>query len=230
MTPPGARTKTIVFSRRQLISAQAVLVDKGGKFVEFDTTRFDPVGRGKAAKKKKGSYKGPDENGNYRSYALKIKKSTAGLDTENEAGAEDEVPDGDFSPIANYIEEIEEEDGTHYMLYMRKFGLAQSRTRVRSNVNKVESYVRKRRQKLIIKENASLPWQGILCLVFGLMGILLTMLVGQFWEPEPRRHGGPGARRQQTTRRVGKDSKFYIDTGRPSKYPKGYSRGMKPKQ
>eukprot|EP00538_Stauroneis_constricta_P013598 CAMPEP_0119555332 /NCGR_PEP_ID=MMETSP1352-20130426/7587_1 /TAXON_ID=265584 /ORGANISM="Stauroneis constricta, Strain CCMP1120" /LENGTH=327 /DNA_ID=CAMNT_0007602081 /DNA_START=74 /DNA_END=1060 /DNA_ORIENTATION=- len=223
LTPPGSRTQKFVFSRRQLVSAHAVKMDKAGNFVEFDTNKYEPPQRGNKNKKKKGSYTGPDEDGNFRSYGLKLLKES---ENQPDADAETEAPDGDFSAISKYL--VDQDDGS-YMLYMRQFGLSQSRTRVRSNVNKVESYVRKRRQKLVIKENAKLPWQGILCLVFGLMGIMLTLLVGQFWDEGPKKHSGPGARRQQPLRRPppGKDSKFYIDTGRPSKYPKGYYPGMK---
>ena len=78
---------------------------------------------------------------------------------------------------------------------MRHFGLSQTRMRVRSNVNKVESYIKRRRQKLLLKESATLPWQGILCLVFGLVFFLLVILLGQFFEEEPRKQGGPGSRR-----------------------------------
>jgi hypothetical protein len=225
LTPPGVGTKTVVFPRSQLVSALAVKVDKAGHFVTLDTDKWDQPNRknGKNKKKGGGSYKGADEQGLYRTYGLKFKKSSG-----DEEKSEDDIPDGDFTPVLSYLEEAKE-DGT-YMLYMRQYGLAHSRTRVRSMINKVESYVRKRRQKLVVKENATLPWQGILCLIFGLLGIMLTLLIGQFWEAAPKKHGGPGVRRQSEKRQQPKkkeNPKFFIDTGKPSKYPPGYSPGNK---
>lgn len=201
------------------MSAHAIKCDKSGNFISFDTSKYEPPNRKKKGKKSPYSYKGPDENGEYRSYGLKFKISTAG--DEQESSSDDEkVPDGDFTSVKNYLSL--EEDGQHYMLYMRQFGLAQSRTRIRSNINKVESYVRKRRQKLVLKESATLAWQGIVCLVFGLLGIMLTLLVGQFWDEPPKRHGGPGARRSIPKKQ--EQPKFFVDTGRPSKYPPGYKK------
>jgi hypothetical protein len=66
-------------------------------------------------------------------------------------------------------------------------------------VNKVDTYVKQRRDKLVLKENASLSVWGILQLIFGIFMLLLTILLGQFMEEsKPRRHGGPGARQQQS--------------------------------
>lgn len=185
--------------------------------------------------------KGPDEKGEYRSYALKFKISTASTKKEKEQPSEDgslkeetkkaenssTVPDGDFTPVLKYLSV--DTDKEHYVLYMRQFGLAQSRTRIRSNINKVESYIRMRRQKLVLKESATLAWQGILCLCFGFMGIMMTLLGGQFWDEPPKKHGGPGARRTPNTannvvRRGSDQPSFFVDTGRPSKYPPGMKK------
>ena len=43
MTPPGSRTKRIVFSRKQLISAHAIKCDKAGNFISFDTSKYEPI-------------------------------------------------------------------------------------------------------------------------------------------------------------------------------------------
>jgi hypothetical protein len=228
ITPPGSRTSKLTFARGQLLSAHAIKSDKQGNFLKFDDSKYSPAERGKNKKgKSKNSYKGPDENGEYRSYAIKFKTSTTKSGEEGEAAAEkseeDEVPDGDFTTIQQFLSPGEEE-GT-YMLYMRKFGMIHSKTRVRSMINKVESYVKKRRQKLILKEAVSIPWQAILCLVLGLLGIMLTLLIGQFWDEPPKKHGGPGARRvPPPKKKPDKNSKFYYDTGRPSKYPPGYKK------
>ena len=234
LTPPGIRTQTLIFPREQLHSAQATKVDKSGKFLSVDTSKYEPPQRGKKGKNKKkyksGSYKGPDENGLYSSYAIKFHPESPQLpEKEN---SEDAIPDADFSKLEQYFErERTDAGGFVYALHMRTFGLAQSRTRIRSMVNKVESYMKRRRQKLLVKESAPLPWQGLLFLIFGLLGLMLTLLIGQFWEEAPRRQGGPGARRSTIhsprSPTKGKRPTFVVDTGRPSKYPPGYNYNKK---
>jgi hypothetical protein len=233
VTPPGQRTITVIFARTQLHSAQAIKADKAGKFVEIDTDKYEVPKRQKGKKKYKNSsyQKGPDEQGLYRTYRLKFRE----VSPEGIQRAEEDAPDGDFSILKDYLENDDTEDGVK-VLQMRIFGLSQTRTRVRSNINKVESYIKKRRQKLILKESATLPWQGILCLVFGLLGFLLTLLIGQFWEETPPPVRGPGARRSgsghskskmpQTT----KKKTFVYDTGRPSKLPPGYRDQLQKKR
>ena len=189
MTPPGTRTMTVVFPRAQLHSAQMIKMDKEGNFVEIDTDKYEPP-RGKKKKKYNHSAnynsRGPDGEGRFKTYRINF------LEKSPENNDKDKVADGDFSKIKDYLR-VEEND--MYSMHFRHFTLSQTRTRVRSNINKVESYIKKRRQKLLLKESATLPWQGILCLVFGLVGFLLTILIGQFFDEEPRRQGGPGARR-----------------------------------
>jgi hypothetical protein len=215
----------VVFARTQLHSVQAIKVDSVGNFLSVDSAKYEPP-RGKKGKgnKKGGSYKGPDELGEYKSYAIKFRFKTP----DDVVQTEDSVPDGDFSQVQQFLSKNEDDGGLH-VLYMRQFGLTQSRVRIRSMINKIESYIKKRRQKLTLKESVSLPWQGILCLVFGLLGIMLTLLIGQFWEEAPKRTGGPGTRRASerkstSSARPSARSKFVVDTGRPSKYPPGYHK------
>ncbi|KAG7357276.1 hypothetical protein IV203_001964 [Nitzschia inconspicua] len=217
LTPPGSRTITVTFARTQLHSAQAIKTDSSGNFLEIDNDKYEPPrkNKGKSYGVNKYNKKGPDEQGRYRTYRIKFSESSP----ESTERTEEDAPDGNFGPVKKYLNQ--EEDGT-YSLHMRHFGLSQSRTRVRANVNKVDSYIKKRRQKLLLKENATLPWQGILCLVFGLMGFLLTLLIGQFYDETPKRQGGPGARRTGTGVKSVKNPTFVYDSGRPSKYPPGY--------
>jgi hypothetical protein len=238
VTPPGSRTLTVVFARTQFHSAQAIKTDKAGKFIEIDTDKYEVPKRQKGKKKYKNSQyqKGPDEQGRYRTYRLKFyEKSPDGMER-----TETDAPDGDFSILKDFLENDDNEPGVK-MLPMRMFGLSQTRTRVRSNINKVESYIKKRRQKLILKESATLPWQGILCLVFGLLGFLLTLLIGQFWDEPERPVRGPGARRSGAApppnaknKRMPQTTKpkpsFVYDTGRPSKLPPGYREKLQQKR
>lgn len=193
VTPPGTKTMTVLFPRSQLRNAQAIKTDAVGNFLEIDTDKYEPPPRGGKNKNKRPSNynsKKPDAMGKYKTYRIKILQR---VPTNDEGGDNrNNSIDEDFSKIKDYLSV--EEDGS-YTMHFRHFGLSQTRMRVRSNVNKVESYIKKRRQKLLLKESATLPWQGILCLVFGLVGVLLTLLIGQFYEEETRRQGGPGARR-----------------------------------
>lgn len=187
---------TVVFPREQLHSAQAIKTDKEGNFLSIDTDKYEPPQKRKTKKKKYKQHKtgwsnkGPDELGRYKTYRMNFLKENP--ESINSGYKKDTLDYADFSEVRDYIT-ISEND--MFSIHFRHFSLSQSRMRVRSGINKVESYVKRRRQKLLIKESANLPWQGILCMVFGLVGTLLTLLVGQFWEEAPRRQGGPGTRR-----------------------------------
>ncbi len=237
LTPPGSRTITVVLARTQLHSVQAIKTDKVGNFLELDTDKYEPPSRHNKKGKKKGSNqkykKGPDEKGKFKTFRILFHEQSPNKNDNEEQDLDSS--DGDFGVIKKYMNV--EEEGL-ISLHFRHFGLDQSRTRVRANVNKIDSFIKKRRQKLLVKENATLPWQGILCLIFGVVGLLLTLLIGQFWDETPKRQGGPGARRTgpsttiSNNRRTGVGSSsssstkpsFFYDSGRPSKYPPGYQK------
>lgn len=218
ITAPGTRTKTVVFPRNQLHSAQAIKTDKKGTFISLDTDKYEPPSKRKKKKKKTNSgwhHRGPDAEGRYKTYRVNFLKERP---DDGDKRSRPDLEFTDFSEVSDYIS-ISEND--MFTLHFRHFSLSQSRMRVRSNVNKVESYVKRRRQKLIIKESANLPWQGIVCLVFGLVGVLLTLLTGQFWDEEPRRQGGPGARRshQKSSYRNTSSSSRSREPSRPKASP-----------
>lgn len=208
ITPPGRGGGVEVdFARRQLVEAQAIKVDSEGKFVKLDDAS-DPVltyrNKQKKGYKKNTNYKqhysgGPDKEGYYDSYHLVLRPGKADEDNmdENKKGEEDDddkVEESTFDAIKEYT--TLDNEG-RLVISMRRFSLGQTRRRTRILVNKVDSYVKQRRHKLVLKENSSVSVWGILQLVFGLLMLLLIILLGQFMEePKPRRHGGPGARRQ----------------------------------
>mmetsp|Transcript_3359 Transcript_3359/g.8946 ORF Transcript_3359/g.8946 Transcript_3359/m.8946 type:complete len:322 (+) Transcript_3359:87-1052(+) len=223
VTPPGTKTITVVFPRTQLHGAQAIKTDKSGNFLQMDTDKYEPPDR---TKKKKNKYKktkpnwnskGPDALGLYRTYQVNFSK-----ESPEENTGKYKMEDADFSTVRDYLRVTE--DGM-YALHFRHFYLAQSRMRIRSAINKAESYVNKRRQKLIIKESATLPWQSILCFVFGLVGTLLVLLIGQFYDEEPRRQGGPGARRsgrKSTYQSTNSGTRMASRPARSPRYRKNY--------
>lgn len=190
ITPSGRMgTTSITFPRKQLVASQAVKVNGDGEFVKIDTTpisSYDYSNRKGKKKKKKPNTKGPDAEGNYDSYTIHLK---------NPHDKHDFV---DLSSIQDYVYNGIMDDK---VVSMRQFNLGQTRRRTRTMVTKVESYIRERRHKITLKENVGLSWKGILALVVGLFMLLITILVGQFWE-EPKRHlRGPGARKHTTQTR-----------------------------
>jgi len=200
----------VEFSREQLLSAEAIKVDLDGNFIKVDDS--DPYAanayhqRKNKHKKKKyraGFEKGPDKEGNYDSYHLILKpmkesdrdeESTKNSPDKDKADDDDDVEISDFENIKEYTRI---DDKGRLVLQMRRFNLGETRRRTRILVNKVDAYVKKRRHKLVVKENAGLSFMGIFSMVFGLFILCLTVLLGQFMEEPPRRQGGPGARRKQ---------------------------------
>jgi len=210
ITPQGRRGTTEVdFARRQLLNAEPIKVDLDGNFVKKDDSDpYSNMYRDPRRKKGKQKYrpgfeKGPDKEGNYDSYHLVLQPlQDAEKNEEKAAGGTQEEDDdevvSDFSTIKEYTRV---DDKGQLVLQMRRFNLGETRRRTRIMVNKVDAYVKKRRHKLILKENAGLSFLGIFSMVFGLFVLCLTILLGQFMEEPPkRRQGGPGARKKQPVR------------------------------
>mmetsp|Transcript_32987 Transcript_32987/g.71388 ORF Transcript_32987/g.71388 Transcript_32987/m.71388 type:complete len:409 (+) Transcript_32987:207-1433(+) len=175
--------------------------------------------RGKATGRKHDlGDKGPDEDGNYDSYVLVIREDGAdtsasakekedGINGEGEgegegvtSGGEDgrtqrkpgEHPTNKLEPLNRFIEP---NDIGEYIFHMRRFNLGQSRRKALSTVTRINSYVRNRRHKLAVRETKHVAWQAIVAIVFGLFSLILSLLCGQFFEPE-HVHSviGPGTR------------------------------------
>lgn len=211
VSPRGfTRMASLRIARRQVIRAVPVKTLKDGTFVSSDNIKLNEDWknrRGPAAKKKghknMSSYKGPDENGHYLSYAVllhdampRVKKLNATQDwqLENNNAQEDEREDADLSSVKHFLDATNE-PGV-YRLILRKFNIQQTKRRVRTMTQKIDSYCKKRRHKLAVKESAPPSWQGILVCILGLIGMCLTMLLGQFWDEPVGGSAGPGARRR----------------------------------
>ena len=174
-------------------------VTKDGTYVAMSPRLDDFVdapSKGKN-KKKTTSYKGPDKMGHYPSYQITLrealKKQPNNEQTGDSVDGSAEPEDVPLTAIAPFMERGE---GYEYTIIIRQFGIQQSRRRVKTTVQKIDSYIKRRRHKLTTKENAPPSWQGILMLVLGLFGLLLALLIGQFWEEATpnRRQAGPGTR------------------------------------
>ena len=210
ITPTGWGRKTkVTLAKSQLIGANAVKSTQDGFFVEGTPELKQEMLSERKGKKKKGvsNYKGPDEDGHYITYALILRERGFGGDNATEEPTEwtgerlthpdeeepAEMPEQDLSPIKPYVEDM---GNGQYRLVMRKFRIAQSRRRVRTMVQKVDSYIKRRRQKLVLKENAVPSVVGVVAMVISAVGFILTILIGQFWEDSAKpKNAGPGARR-----------------------------------
>lgn len=215
ITPKGWQGHhSVTFPREQLVRAEAMKVDNEGSFVALSPRLddFDDVpGKGKNKHKKKTtSYKGPDKRGHYPSYRIVLKEFTKMPDHHSSVkqGGDGAAPEEELS---NEIEDVRLTSLENWMtrgeeftmgLILRQHGIFQSRRRVKTTVQKIDSYIKRRRHKLTVKENTAPSWQGILFLVLGIFGLLLTLLIGQFWEPEPPRRkpiSAPGTRARMST-------------------------------
>jgi hypothetical protein len=198
ITPTGRRgTLSVDFARKQLLAAETIKVDPDGNFVKLDDS--DPFKYSYRNKKGKNKYrpgfeKGPDKEGNYDSYHLILEPLKDENQADTQKDNDDSVPVSDFEAIKEYTNV--DENG-RLVLHMRRFNLGETRRRTRIMTNKVDAYVKKRRHKLFLKENAGLSFFGIFGMILGLFILCLTVLLGQFVEEPPRRkQGGPGARRK----------------------------------
>jgi len=207
--PIGWGKRVVVdMPRRQLLQSFSVKTDADGNFImanppmedeDIIKNKYKKPGKHGYSPKSSGHYKGPDKEGNYYSYALVFReKPQDGSAAEQEERSRAEgVSDRelvDLSPLDPYT--VVQDHGRR-RLVMRLFRIGQSRRRVRTMITRIDSYIKRRRVRLIVKENGVPSWQGILMVVLGLVGFLLTLLIGQFWDEPPRTSTGPGVRRQQ---------------------------------
>lgn len=188
ITPPnGLGTTTLNFSRKQLVKSQAIKVDKLNNFVRVDSGQLNHNYSAKARKTQKKNRAGPDIDGNYDSYTMHLRPPIQNDDPDDES-AKYEI---DLAKIEQFTSR---DEGTeNRVLAMRQFNIGQTKRRSKTMTNKLDAYIQQRRHQLVIKENSSLGWQGVVALVFGIFFIMLTCLAGQFVD-EPKT-GGPGTRR-----------------------------------
>jgi hypothetical protein len=154
-------------------------------------------------KKSSSSYKGPDDDGYYLSYEFVLRdkaqpQGTHVVEDEKESNPENDVqtdvslqsllPFLHAMPVRNNNNNNNSNDNNNatpqYRLIVRQFRAFATRRRIRTMISKITSYTKKRRQKLVVKESSAPCWQGVLMLVLGLIGCLLSVLLGQLWQEE----------------------------------------------
>lgn len=242
---PGRYKKiNMEIPRHQLSAVTAVKVSPNGDIIRDNVNMNEEwrnLNKKKTGKKKSSaavnSFKGPDDEGNYLSYAVYFKdktvanKATRGGDDEDEdKNDEDRKPAEKLEDLEGKEKDLSELVGTFgqrmengdIRIGMRQFGSSQTHRRVRNMISKLDSFIHKRRQKLTIRETVPANWKAILMVVFGLVGFLISMLLGCFWDETEEEHykkkeGGPGARRRHKTVEPKKEDNPY---GRqiPSRY------------
>lgn len=219
ITPPGPPKVTrVTILREQLVRSEAVKADPDGNVVRvLEGTAAAGVlpHRYAAKKKKKGKNprydvgdKGPDKDGNYDSYVLvasefgpdKANDDDDGVAQGTEAKNDQKKPPRTGRHPTNSLEPlsriVQPNEAGEYIIQMRRFNLGQSRRKALTTVTRINSYIRNRRHKLQIRETKHVAWQAIVAIVLGIFSLILSLLCGQFWEPEPIHHrvGGPGMR------------------------------------
>lgn len=209
--------------RQQFVNVQPVKTLLNGTFVTDQNIQLNDSYRNQKNKyskhqgssySKSSSYKGPDSNGHYLSYAFvlqdknqNVERHIGMIDTEttNNENNSPTTLEVELTPILPFLQRIDEDnnDGgssssipSKYRLIQKTFGARHSQRRVRSMITKIETYIKFRRQKLIIIETASPAWQGIVLIVFGSVTILITFTLGQFMNEynSQQQYRGPGMR------------------------------------
>lgn len=102
------------------------------------------------------------------------------------------IKDNELLPNLENIEPFAIKEADHqYRVIMRRYNVGHKRRRVTSLITKIKMYASGQKDTLTIRENRILAWQGILLIVFGVFSGLLSLLLGQFSEPDKmirRRH------------------------------------------
>ena len=222
--------------RQQLINVQPVKTLLNGTFVTDQNIQLNEAynKRNKYSKhqnpnySKGASYKGPDSNGHYLSYAFVLQdknnddeRRIGMIDVDNKSDSSGDgnsknddqtssIPEVDLTPLFPFLQKVDEDQSSSnnavrtppkYRLIPKTFGARHSQRRVRSMILKIESYVKFKRQKLVIIETASPAWQGIVLIVLGVVTVMITCTLGQFtndYYATPQQYRGPGMRNSTT--------------------------------
>jgi hypothetical protein len=216
--------------RHQILSTMGVKTTKDGTFVtDQNVVLNEPFIPGQTKDyKKKSSYKGPDADGYYISYGIVLqdKKSVDNHHVPEGENIMNDADDVDLQALVKYADPYErpannaEEQPSsvkYYRLIPRQFGVRESKRRVRTMVTKLDGYIQRRRQKLIVREFAPPAWQGVVLMVVGSMTFFVALALGQCTDPVvPGGTNGVRRQRRTTTGITATAQKAHYSQGRPS--------------
>jgi hypothetical protein len=84
---------------------------------------------------------------------------------------------------------VTQEENGNFRVIVRRFNVGHTFKRVQSQMSKIYTFVKKRREQLHVEEPTNISWQGILLMTFGAMSTLISIALGQFWESEEDDYG-----------------------------------------
>lgn len=110
-----------------------------------------------------------------------------------------------------------------YTFVVRKYNIGHTKRRVASFVNRINSYRLGNRQRLSIRENTNVIWQGIMGVVLGIFSFLLSLLLGQFSEPKTGGYGTRGSSRRKVEQSNNRFSSRNVTSPNPISIPSSRS-------
>lgn len=116
-----------------------------------------------------------------------------------------------------------------YMVVMRKYNIGHKRRRTSSLMRSISSYIEGKKERLIIRENRNVAWQGILGLILGMFSFLLCLLIGQFWDPveTKKKYRSPGSHANSIRRKHVDHLTAQGPPRVPSSFPSSSTRSRK---
>lgn len=193
------RPTSVKIGRHQILRSEPVKITKDGTFVSGNASIKVEYYNPNTKKNKKNkyqnvnslNYKGPDEDGNYLSYAIYFRDKSDNPIVHSEV---EEIIDMEFDISDIHTYTTETDTGEYRLIITQQVPDNHlSKRRIRTMTQKLDSYIHKRRPKISIREVSGPAWQGVLLIVIGTIGFILCTLLGQFHDEVIAT--GPGMRR-----------------------------------
>jgi len=166
--------------RHQLLSSEVTFIDIQGHERRRPTTTLEEDKPKKALPLTPPEK--PDSDGYYESFAILIANhSSVDEDIYNPKDPRlNNTSTKEWQRMiqAQYV--TQEEENGNYRIIIRRFNLGHTYKRVQSQMSKVYTYVKKRRDHLHIEEPRNISWQGIVLMILGAMSTLISVALGQF--------------------------------------------------
>lgn len=190
--PPESRATTkVTFPPKQIVGANIVKTYKDGTVTDLHSHAHHHIHQSKHDKKmekrpekhrKSDDAYGPDEHGLYESYNIEFKtlQPQQRQDDDNDRYNDEETENSSLDELLQFA--ALDETTNNLVLHMRLFNVGQTRRRVRSIISRVNMYTQGKRDKLTVRENSTVAWQGIVAIIFGVFSLLISCLVTSFWD------------------------------------------------